>query len=149
MIKGLEILEYFPNKNPKIMEVSYSLKTKKATIGPLRSMQKFKVILLTSTGTDPLRPWFGTKLNKLIRMNITNTTELRYFIRQECKSAINQFFNLQAGEAKQNNQKAIDVIDSIELVTVDIIDKKINLVFRIKPLRGDATLFTVDLTKSN
>lgn len=119
MISGLIINPLLePNKGP--VEVKYTLDPYTKVEGPLRAMQKFTVILMTTVGTDPLRPWFGTYISRLCRMNIVDRTETKLFIRDQISEAIRQFFLLQSGESSQNIQTADDLISSIELVDVSI-----------------------------
>lgn len=119
MISGLIINPLLePNKGR--IEVKYTLDPYTKVEGPLRAMQKFTVILMTTVGTDPLRPWFGTYISRLCRMNIVDRTETQIFIRDQISEAIRQFFLLQSGESSQNKQSADDLISSIELVNLNI-----------------------------
>lgn len=150
MIHGLGLTEYFSrNKIPYKKKIAYRLLEATPMKGPLRSMQKFVVILMTGIGSDPLHPWFGTKLSRMNRMNMTNTNELTYFIKEQCMSGINQFFNLQAQEAKQNSQTNLDVINTIELTKIEVNKqtRNINITFRIKPLKSEAIEYTLEIDR--
>lgn len=121
MISGL-IVNPRLESNVGKTEVLYSLDPYDKAEGPVRAMQKFTVILMTTVGTDPLRPWFGTYLSRLCKMNIVDRTETQLFVRDQVSDAIRQFFSLQSAEGGQNKQGADDVISSIELVSLNIND---------------------------
>lgn len=121
MISGLIINPRLEGKVGPV-EVKYTLDPYDKAEGPVRAMQKFTVILMTTVGTDPLRPWFGTYLSRLCRMNIVDRTETQIFVRDQVSEAIRQFFVLQSAESSQNIQSSDDVISSIELVNLDIND---------------------------
>lgn len=111
--------------------------------GPLRSMQKYSVIALTTQGSDKLRPWFGTKLSEVPLMNVYNTKELELFIRDQVKEATRQFFLLQNGDTTLSSE---DVIDSIELKGVSIKNtNNILIEIRFYPLKGDSITLSLEV----
>lgn len=121
MISSL-ILNPRLEKNVGPMRLQYTLDPYDKADGPLRAMQKFSVILLTTVGSDPIRPWFGTYISRLCRMNIVDRTETRIFVKDQISEAIRQFFKLQSEETKQNDQTVDDIITSIELVDLNLDD---------------------------
>ena len=102
------------------VRLHYTLDPYDKAEGPIRAMQKLAVILMTTVGSDPIRPWFGTYISRLARMNVVDRTETKIFVRDQVSEAIRQFFKLQSEESQQNNQTADDVISSIELVELDL-----------------------------
>lgn len=121
MISGLLITSRLkPGYGPE--KVSYTLNPYDKAQGPIRAMQKFAVILMTTKGTDPLRPWFGTYLTKLYRMNVQLNGETLTFVRDQISSAIKQFFQLQAKESVQNKeaQETYDLVDSITVTDISL-----------------------------
>lgn len=145
MISGLII-------NPKLergagrVEVKYTLDPYTSAAGPVRAMQKFTVILMTTVGTDSFRPWFGTQLPKICRMNIVDKTETQIFIRDQVTEAIRQFFKLQNDEASQNTQTADDVITSIELIDLTISKaNQVSLTIRFVPARYSSVVYSMKL----
>jgi len=146
MISGLQLLKNFDNKYATKKEINYTLDSYSVTKGPLRSMQKFVVILQTERGSDPIRPWFGTKIANINLMNIVNKTELELFLRSECSSAISQFFKLQEEESTQSAQTGYDIIEGLELLKVKIDESNtISLVFKFKPLKYESILFSINV----
>ena len=112
--------------------------------GPLRAVQKFSVILMTTQGSDTLRPWFGTKLSRLSRMNIVDRVETELFIRDQVTEGIRQFFKLQAEESTQNAQTANDLITSIELMEVAINDaNQIYVVIKLTPAKYSSIVYSI------
>ena len=106
-------------------------------VGVLPPIQRFATILLSTLGSDPVRPWLGTKFNQLPRMNIVNKTELHSFVSGEVDKAKVQFFTLQDEETDVLTQD--DIISTIDLVSVDILEGSrivVNILF--KPLTTEA-----------
>ena len=121
--------------------VTYTTDPYKKVLGPLRSMQKYAVILLTTKGTDPLRKWFGTNLSKLPLMNMYDETAVKLFIKDEVKDANTQFLTIQKDDS---GLTANDIITSIELVGVTITSTnniKIELMFY--PQVGTAVSYSI------
>lgn len=126
------------------VRVKYTLDPYDKVAGPLRAMQKFTVILMTGVGTDPIRPWFGTKLSKLVRMNVVDTTETKVFVRDQVSEAIRQFFKLQSLESSQNTQTADDIITSIELISLDInAANQIFITVRFTPAKAASIVYSM------
>lgn len=146
MISGL-IMHPRLESNVGPQRVGYTLDPYDKVEGPLRAMQKFTVILMTSIGTDPLRPWFGTRISKLVRMNIIDLTETQVFIRDQVSDAIRQFFKLQNAENSQNTQTADDIITSIELISIDINNaNQISLTIRFTSAKYSSVIYSMKLT---
>ena len=143
MISGLLINpQLISNVGPK--QLKYTLEPYKEAQGPLRAIQKFAVILMTMQGSDSLRPWFGTKISRLSRMNIVDRVETELFIRDQVTEGIRQFFKLQAEESRQNDQTADDLITSIELLSIKI-DSGHNITVQIKltPAKYSAVIYSI------
>lgn len=111
--------------------------------GPIRSMQKFAVIALTTKGSDAIRPWFGTNLSQLPLMNMYNEREVELFIRDEVREAIKQFFIIQSDDTGLTTD---DIIDSIELINISI-NSRNNILIEIMfyPQNGDAIKYSLEV----
>lgn len=134
-----------PNIGP--VRLTYTLDPYDKAEGPLRAMQKFAVILLTTVGSDPIRPWLGTYISRLSRMNIVDRTETKIFIRDQVSEAIRQFFKLQSEESQQNRQTADDVITSIELVELDLdADNHAFLRVKFESIKYSSVIYSMKLT---
>lgn len=145
MIKGLLINTQL-EKNVGKQLVTCTLNPYTTAEGPIRAMQKFLVILLTTVGSDSMRPWFGTYMPQMLHMNIVNRTETQLFIREQVSEAIRQFFKLQSGEATQNNQEAIDLISSIELKDLTINNSnQIFLNIKFTPVKQESIIYSLKL----
>jgi phage baseplate assembly protein W len=145
MIKGLLINPQL-EKNVGKQLVTCTLNPYTTAEGPIRAMQKFLVILLTTVGSDSMRPWFGTYMPQMLHMNIVNRTETQLFIREQVSEAIRQFFKLQSGEATQNNQEAIDLISSIELKDLTINNSnQIFLNIKFTPVKQESIIYSLKL----
>lgn len=148
MISGLIIN---PRLNPKGYkdQVLYTLDPYDTVSGPLRAMQKFTAIMMTTKGTDPIRPWFGTHISQLCRMNIVNREETKLLIKDEISDAVDQFFKLQAEESFRNRQTSHDVIVSIDLVAVDInLSNQIAFNIRFTPLKQESIVYSIELPRN-
>ena len=145
MIKGLLINPQL-EKNAGKQLVTCTLNPYTTAEGPIRAMQKFLVILLTTVGSDSMRPWFGTYMPQMLHMNIVNRTETQLFIREQVSEAIRQFFKLQSSEATQNNQEAIDLISSIELKDLTINNSnQIFLNIKFTPVKQESIIYSLKL----
>ena len=145
MIKGLLINPQL-EKNVGKQLITCTLNPYTTAEGPIRAMQKFLVILLTTVGSDSMRPWFGTYMPQMLHMNIVNRTETQLFIREQVSEAIRQFFKLQSGEATQNNQEAIDLISSIELTDLTINNSnQIFLNIKFTPVKQESIIYSLKL----
>lgn len=145
MIKGLLINPQL-EKNVGKQLVTCTLNPYTTAEGPIRAMQKFLVILLTTVGSDSMRPCFGTYMPQMLHMNIVNRTETQLFIREQVSEAIRQFFKLQSGEATQNNQEAIDLISSIELTDLTINNSnQIFLNIKFTPVKQESIIYSLKL----
>ena len=145
MIKGLLINPQL-EKNIGKQLVTCTLNPYTMAEGPIRAMQKFLVILLTTVGSDSMRPWFGTYMPQMLHMNIVNRTETQLFIREQVSEAIRQFFKLQSGEATQNNQEAIDLISSIELTDLTINNSnQIFLNIKFTPVKQESIIYSLKI----
>ena len=143
MISGL-IMTPSLDINIGTVIVTFTLDHYDQVAGPLRSMQKFTVILMTGVGTDPFRPWDGTKLSKLVRMNVVDTTDTKVFVRDQVSEAIRQFFKLQSLESSQNTQTADDIITSIELISLDInAANQISMTVRFTPAKAASIVYSM------
>lgn len=143
MISGLMI-------NPRLQEVgniqrvSYTFNPYDKSEGPIRAMQKLMVILLTTVGSDPIRPWFGTKLSRVCMMNTVSNEETKMLITDEVSEGIRQFFKLQSEEFNQNKQTANDVIKSVELLDITINDRRrVSLKIKFTPLRYASVVYSL------
>jgi hypothetical protein len=125
------------------VRITYQTDPYLKAVGPIRSMQKYTVIALTTKGTDTLRPWFGTHLAQLPLMNMYNTAEVELFIRDEVKEATKQFFIIQNDDT---NLKSEDIIDSIELKSISINNRN-NIAIEIMfyPLKGDSISLSLEV----
>ena len=143
MISGLLINpQLISNVGPK--QLKYTLEPYKEAQGPLRAVQKFAIILMTTQGSDSLRPWFGTKMSRLSRMNIVDRVETELFIRDQVTEGVRQFFKLQAEESVQNTQTADDLITSIELLEVDInAANQVSIVIKLTPAKYSAVIYSI------
>lgn len=106
-------------------------------VGVLPPIQRFATILLSTFGSDPVRPWLGTNFNQLPRMNIVNKEELHSFVSTEVDKAKVQFFTLQDEETDVLTQD--DIISTIDLVGVEVLEGSrvvVNILF--KPLTTEA-----------
>lgn len=145
MIKGLLINPQL-EKNVGKQLVTCTLNPYATAEGPIRAMQKFLVILLTTVGSDSMRPWFGTYMPQILHMNIVNRTETQLFIQEQVSEAIRQFFKLQSSEATQNNQEAIDLISSIELTDLTITNSnQISLNIKFTPVKQESIIYSLKL----
>lgn len=145
MIKGLLINPQL-EKNVGKQLVTCTLNPYTTAEGPIRAMQKFLVILLTTVGSDSMRPWFGTYMPQMLHMNIIDKTETQLFIREQVSEAIRQFFKLQSDEATQNNQEAIDLISSIELTDLTINNSnQIFLNIKFTPVKQESIIYSLKL----
>ena len=143
MISGVLINpQLISNVGPK--QLKYTLEPYKEAQGPLRAVQKFAIILMTTQGSDSLRPWFGTKMSRLSRMNIVDRVETELFIRDQVTEGVRQFFKLQAEESVQNAQTADDLITSIELLEVDInTANQVSVVIKLTPAKYSAVIYSI------
>lgn len=129
------------------VRLEYTLDPYDKAEGPLRAMQKFTVILLTTVGSDPIRPWFGTYISRLCRMNVVDRSETKIFVRDQISEAIRQFFKLQSEEAQQNTQTADDVITSIELVELDLNSaNQISLRIKFESAKYSSVVYSMKIT---
>lgn len=145
MIKGLLINPQL-EKNVGKQLVTCTLNPYTTAEGPIRAMQKFLVILLTTVGSDSMRPWFGTYMPQMLHMNIVNRTETQLFVREQVSEAIRQFFKLQSNESTQNNQEAIDLISSIELTDLTISNSnQIFLNIKFTPAKQESIIYSLKL----
>lgn len=145
MIKGLLINPQL-EKNVGKKLVTCTLNPYTTAEGPIRAMQKFLVILLTTVGSDSMRPWFGTYMPQMLHMNIIDKTETQLFVREQVSEAIRQFFKLQSDEATQNNQEAIDLISSIELTDLTINNSnQIFLNIKFTPVKQESIIYSLKL----
>lgn len=145
MIKGLLINPQL-EKNVGKQLVTCTLNPYVTAEGPIRAMQKFLVILLTTVGSDSMRPWFGTYMPQMLHMNIVNHTETQLFVREQVSEAIRQFFKLQSNESTQNNQEAIDLISSIELTDLTISNSnQIFLNIKFTPAKQESIIYSLKL----
>lgn len=145
MIKGLIITPQLERNVGKQL-ITCTLDPYVTAAGPIRSMQKFMVILLTTVGTDAMRPWFGTYMPQMLHMNIVDRTETRLFVKDQVSEAIRQFFKLQSNEATQNNQESGDLITSIELVDLSISNSnQISLNIKFTPAKQSSIIYSLKL----
>lgn len=145
MIKGL-ILTSRLERNVGKQLVTFTLDPYTTAEGPIRAMQKFVVILLTTVGSDSMRPWFGTYMPQMLHMNIVDRTETQLFVRDQVSEAIRQFFKLQSEEAVQNEQEANDLITSIELIDLSIsTSNQINLSIKFTPAKQASIVYSLKL----
>ena len=143
MISGLLINPQLIS-NVGLKQLKYTLEPYKEAQGPLRAVQKFAIILMTTQGSDSLRPWFGTKMSRLSRMNIVDRVETELFIRDQVTEGVRQFFKLQAEESVQNAQTADDLITSIELLEVDInTANQVSVVIKLTPAKYSAVIYSI------
>ena len=134
-----------PRLNAKVgaVRINYQINPYDFAAGPLRAMQKYAVIALTTKGTDTIRTWFGTNLASLPLMNMYNIKEVELFIRDQIKEATKQFFLLQKEESSTDRR---DIIDSIELKGITI-DSKNNIIIEVMfyPLDREAVILSLQV----
>lgn len=146
-MKKSVLIQPLLSRAPGPMQVRYALDTQNAAEGPIRSMQRFISIALTTAGTDPFRPSFGTNLNHVARMNVNpkneaSKRELELFIRDNINDAIGQFFVFQ--EADMDTLYDEDIITSIELQSIEIRDDfTIMVILRFYPKDGDSVTLSL------
>lgn len=146
-MKKSVLIQPLLSRAPGPMRVRYALNTENVAEGPVRAMQRFIAIALTTAGTDPFRPPFGTKLNHVIRMNANpkneaSKRELELFIRDNVNDAIGQFFIFQ--EAELSTLYEEDIITSIEIQSIEIHDDfTIMVIIRFYPKDGDAVTLSL------
>jgi hypothetical protein len=124
-----------------IVLVKYDTNPYQYAVGVIRSIQKFSVVLLTTKGTDPIRPWFGTLFSSLLKMNITNKTDLDVFVNDQVDDAKNQFFTLQN---EDTTLIEVDRISNIKLVSVELSETgAISVTIRFYASSGDSVTISV------
>ncbi|MDD2230753.1 MAG: hypothetical protein PHY48_15310 [Candidatus Cloacimonetes bacterium] len=124
------------------MRVTYDTNPYVYAKGPIRCMQRYAVIALTTKGSDALKPSFGTRLVELPLMNMYNEVEMQLFIKDQVKDASKQFFLLQDSELNS----AVDVVTSIELESVYISEQNtIVIKIRFYPLTSDAVTLSLEV----
>lgn len=117
MKKGV-LIEPFLVEGNGYTEISFETNPYAYARGPIRQVQKFAIICLTSIGSDPLNPSFGTNIHKLTRSTISDKGALNTLIRKEMTSAIKQFFTIQAKEAAELTPE--DTVSRITLEKIEI-----------------------------
>lgn len=83
------------DKNGYIIRSIFSTDPYDTAEGLLRITQKFAAILLTSKGTDSIRPWFGTRFNEIATGNIGDIAVLKMNIKAQVDDAYQQYVRLQ------------------------------------------------------
>ena len=111
---GLSIMPKY-NKDRQAHKANFTTDSTEFSQGLHMCIQRFAAILFSEKGTDPLRPWFGTKLPALPRSNISSLAAITTFVTAQVDDASEQFFRF------QNEEKATKTIDDM-LQTVYIID---------------------------
>jgi hypothetical protein len=100
--------------------IVYETNPYKLAEGVSRAMQRYSVIALTVKGSDSLRPWFGTALPDIPKMNVSDKKQLEILVRDQLKDAIDQFFILQQLEIETMQDE--DIMDSIAIGEVTVTD---------------------------
>lgn len=143
MKKGV-LMQPLLQYNKGRVSVAYETDPYGVAQGPIRAMQRYIVIVMSTLGTDALRPWFGTNLNALPSMNISSVAEIQLYVKDEIKSATAQFFRLQEEEA--SSTYPIDVIQSIELLNVEVSDtNNVRLDVMFYPLQSDSIKLSIEV----
>lgn len=117
MKKGI-LMEPYLKEDTGYTQIAFETNPYSYAAGPIRGVQKFAVICLTSLGSDPLNPKFGTNIPKLVRSTTSDKGALQTLVRKEINSAIDQFFKLQAEEVAQLTDA--DRITRITLEKVEV-----------------------------
>lgn len=131
-----------------IQQVKYTLDPYTVASGPIRGIQKFTVILMTTQGTDKIRPWFGTRMPEVTLMNAVNKDGIKLFVKEQLESAIQQFFDIQKEESNyhSDSQDVYDIILTIEVVSIDITeDYRIDAKVKFTPATRDSILLSLEI----
>lgn len=101
-----------------ITKVKYEINPYDYASGLLLSVQRFAVILFTTKGTDPIRPWFGTKFNSIAHGNVGTTKTMELNIRDTIRDAHTQLMDFQNSEANLTDDDRIKTVDLVSF-TID------------------------------
>ena len=107
-------------KSGGIIRVTYETNPYDKATGLLRIVQKFSVILLTTKGSDKVRPWFGTYFPRLPQMNIGVKADLDIFVKDQVADAKSQFDVLQ-GEDK-STLSPDDYLQDVKILGVEVVN---------------------------
>ena len=122
MKRGI-LIEPYLKEGAGYQQISFETNPYAYAVGPIRSVQKFAVICLTTRGSDLLNPKSGSNIPKIVRSTTADKGALQTLVRKEINSAISQFFELQALEASQlTNYDRITRI-TLEEITVDSLNR--------------------------
>lgn len=111
-------------ENRALCQVTFETNPYDIAQGLVRNIQKFMVIMLTTKGTDVIRPWFGTYFSSLPRTNIGSPADIKLFVKDQVADAQAQFIKLQGTDAK-----TLDAVDTVTNITIsDIVITSTNKV---------------------
>ena len=100
-------------ENSALCQVSFETNPYDIAQGLIRNIQKFVIIMLTTKGTDLVRPWFGTYFSSLPRSNIGSVADIQLFVKDQVSDAQTQFFKLQS-----NDSSTLDLTDTVTNITL-------------------------------
>ena len=142
-MKGSVLIQPMLHQTLNRERVVYTTSPYKIARGVTRAMQRFAAIALTTVGTDALRPWLGTELPVIPRMNVADEKELQLLVNDELARAIAQFFTLQNQE---NYTSDVDVMASIDVTDITIGDNyAVSAHIRFTPRVGEAITISLEV----
>ena len=120
VLKSGVLIEPRFRKSGGIIRVTYETNPYDKATGLLRIVQKFSVVLLTTKGSDKVRPWFGTYFSRLPQMNIGVKADLDIFVRDQVADAKSQFDILQ-GEDK-STLAPDDYLRDVKILGIEVVN---------------------------
>jgi len=107
--------------------------------GVLRVLQRMYCILLTDKGSDPLHPYFGTHIRRMLGSFSQDIPENLLAVQDEVRDAIRQYFVIQDQMKAQNTEDDIVEFMEVESAEYKNSDKsRINIVIKIVPRTQEA-----------
>lgn len=140
MKKGVLIQQRY-NAKGVVTKVKYTINPYDSAQGLLRVVQRYAVILLTTKGTDPIRPWFGTNFNAILQSNISSTRQTELYVRDCVSDAQTQILDFQNSEVGLNED---DKLQSVQLTNFTI-DEDSHLIVTLKFTGYSKEAITVSL----
>ena len=107
-------------KSGGIIRVTYETNPYDKATGLLRIVQKFSVILLTTKGSDKVRPWFGTYFPVLPQMNIGVKADLDIFVKDQVADAKSQFDILQSED--KSTLSPDDYLQDVKILGIEVVN---------------------------
>ena len=120
VLKSGVLMEPRFKKEGGITRVIYETNPYDKATGLLRIVQKFSVVLLTTKGSDTVRPWFGTLFSLLPQMNIGKKSDLDVFVRDQVNDARAQFDILQNED--RSTLSADDYLNNVEILGIEVVN---------------------------